>query len=394
MKIPMLDLKRQYGTIKTTLEPRILEFMAGGSYVMGSDVAALEGELAAYLGVKHAVAVASGTDALALSLRAIGVTGGDEVITTPFTFFATAEAIAAVGATPVFADVLEGTYNLDPDSVIKKITGRTKAILPVHIFGQPADMDGITAVAREYGLKVIEDACQAVGSQYKGKKAGAIGDMGCFSFFPTKNLGAFGDGGLITTGDGNMDILCRSLREHCGGKNGAAARSILEGGYARPDETPADPMYNPYKYYNYAIGYNSRLDTMQAVILRAKLAHLDRWNAMRTKHAEFYIQALAGADVVLPQVMPGVTPVWHQFALRTKYKSELGGYLASKGIASGVFYPVPLHLQKAFDYLGYKEGDLPVAEMLTRETLCLPVFPELTGEELEYIAGAVISFKG
>jgi dTDP-4-amino-4,6-dideoxygalactose transaminase len=394
MKIPMLDLKKQYQTIKEKIEPRVLACMAGGNYIMGESVATLEKEMASYLGVKHAVAVGSGTDALVISLRAIGVVRCDEVITTPFTFFATAEAIAAVGATPVFADVLEDTYNLDPDSVRKKITGSTKAILPVHIFGQPADMDGIMAVACEYGLKVIEDACQAVGSSYRGKMTGGIGEMGCFSFFPTKNLGAFGDGGLITTDDDDADIICRALREHCGGKNGASARLILDGGEALPAEPEDDPMYNPYKYYNYSIGYNSRLDALQAVILHEKLRYLDKWNAMRTKNAEFYIKELADADVILPKVSVGVTPVWHQFALRTKFKHEMGSYLSKKGIATGVFYPVPLHLQRAFDFLGYKEGDLPVAEMLAKETLCLPVFPELTAEELEYIVEAVISFKG
>lgn len=393
MKIPMLDLKRQYHTIKDEIEPAVLESMESGNYIMGESVIAFEKEFACYLGVRNAVSVGNGTDALVIALRALNISSGDEVITTPFTFFATAESIAAVGATPVFADICEDTFNLDPESVKMKITDKTKAILPVHIFGQPADMDAIMAIAREKGLKVIEDACQAVGSEYHGKKAGVIGDIACFSFFPTKNLGAFGDAGMITTDDDDLAILCKALREHCGGKNGAAARSILEGGKAQADTALVDPLYNPYKYYNYIIGYNSRMDTMQAVILRKKLRHLDQWNAKRTKNAEFYKKVLAGADVILPQVLDGVKPVWHQFALRTRYKDEMGKYLAARGIASGVFYPVPLHLQKAFDYLGYREGDLPVAERVTRQSLCLPVFPELTGEELAYIADTVKSFN-
>ena len=393
MKIPMLDLRRQYQTVRAELEPRVLACMAGGSYIMGESVSALEKALASYLGVKHAVAVGNGTDALVIALRALGIGRGDEVITTPFTFFATAEAIVTAGATPVFADVRENTYNLNPDDVRRKITDRTKAVLPVHIFGQPAEMDAIMRIARENGLKVIEDACQAIGSSYRGKKAGSIGNLGCFSFFPTKNLGAFGDGGLITTDDDNTAVICRALREHCGGKNGAAARAVLDGGRALPEQAQDDPLYNPYKYYNYAFGFNSRLDAMQAVILLAKLGHLDEWNARRCENAAYYRRALADADVLLPEVAEGAEPVWHQFALRTRHKRELGRHLAEKGIATGVFYPVPLHLQKAFDGMGFKEGDLPAAERITGQTLCLPVFPGLTEEELAYIAESVRSFR-
>jgi dTDP-4-amino-4,6-dideoxygalactose transaminase len=393
MKIPMLDMKRQYKMIKDEIEPKVLAALESGSYILGEQVEAFERELEGYLSVKHAITVANGTDALVIALRAAGVGQGDEVITTPFTFFATAEAIAAIGAIPVFADVCNETYNIDCKSIRQKITRKTKAILPVHIFGQPADMDGIMEIAGENKLIVIEDACQAIGAEYKGKKVGTIGDFGCFSFFPTKNLGAFGDGGLITTNSDKLAIVCRALREHCSGRNGAAAREILEGGEGIQENVKVDPLYNPYKYFNYMIGYNSRLDTLQAVILKVKLKHLDQWNEERTRNADYYIKSLSKSALIMPVVADGVKHIWHQFCLRTTHKHDLGEFLAAKGIASGVFYPVPLHLQKAFDYLGYKAGDLPTAERLTSETLCLPVYPGMTTEELEYIVTAVMEFN-
>lgn len=393
MRIPMLDLKRQYALLEPELEPKIRDCLRSGAYVMGKPVAELEQTLAAYLGVRHAVAVGNGTDALTIALHALGIGPGDEVITTPFTFFATAEAVASLGATPVFADVRPDTYDLDPESVRTRITPKTKAILPVHIFGQPADMEAINAIAHENGLPVVEDACQAIGAAIGGKKVGSWGDIGCFSFFPTKNLGAFGDGGLITTDSDHYATLFRALRAHGGGHTGAAARAWMEGTPLPPSpETSENPLYNPYKYYNYVIGYNSRLDTLQAVILNVKFPHLDTWNAMRTQNAAFYQEHILRDDIRLPQQAPGTTHVWHQFALRTPYKNEMGEALAKKGIATGVFYPVPLHLQKAFDYLHYRPGMLPVAETLAKETLCLPIFPGMTEEELTYVADAVNAF--
>lgn len=397
MKVPILDLKRQYREIAPELEPRALEAMRSGAYIMGPAVADFERELASYLGVKHVVTVGNGTDALIIALRALGIGVGDEVITTPFTFFATAEAIVAVGATPVFADVDPETYNIDPKSVERKITKKTKVILPVHIFGQPADMTALTGLARANNLRLVEDACQAIGAEIGTadmgrKKAGCVGDFGCFSFYPTKNLGAFGDGGAVATDSDELAVVCRALREHCGGKNGAAARDIMEGRPAHPDGGPVDALYNPYKYYNYMTGYNSRLDTFQAEILRVKLPHVDGWNSRRAWNAAYYLDNLKGVGVGLPGVLPGVKHVWHQFAVRTRYKAEMGAFLASRGVSTGVFYPVPLHLQKAFDTLGYRPGDLPAAEALTSESLCLPVFPELTEEELDYVVSQIREF--
>lgn len=394
MEVRILDLTRQYEIIKDEVETAVCAQMSSGQYIMGAAVAGFEQSFAEYIGVKHAIAVNSGTDALVIALRAAGVKAGDEVITTPFTFFATAETVAAVGAVPVFADVDENTYNLDPAKIEEKITEKTRAILPVHIFGQPADMDGIREIAQKHNLYVIEDACQAVGAEYKGAKAGSIGDFGCFSFFPTKNLGAFGDGGMITTNDDDLAVICRALREHGMAQNGAKARFLLDGVKDDLEGTVSpDGLYNPYKYYNYLIAYNSRLDAIQATILNIKLKYLESFNTNRKKIAEYYNQALSGLeDIKIPHVSDDVTPVWHQYAFRCSHKDEIGMFLSSRGVGSAAFYPVPLHLQKAFSYLGYKEGDLPVAEMLTKETVCLPIFPELREDELEYVAGCVKEF--
>jgi len=394
LKVNILDLKRQYQIIKEEVEKAVCEQMASGMYIMGKTVADFEKQFADYVGVKHAIAVNSGTDALVISLKTIGIKPGDEVITTPFTFFATAETIASVGATPVFVDVDEKTYNLDVRKIEEKITNKTKAIMPVHIFGQPANMNEIKSIAEKHNLKVIEDACQAVGAEYHGVKAGALGDMGCFSFFPTKNLGAFGDGGMITTNDDNYAVIARALREHGMAQNGAKARFLLDGikdelaGTASPDG-----LYNPYKYYNYLIAYNSRLDAIQAVVLSIKLRYLDGFNKNRARIAEFYEKALSIIDeIITPKAEDGVKHVWHQYAFRCKDKDKMGEYLSSKDVGSAAFYPVPLHLQKAFTHLGYKEGDCPVAEQLAKETVCLPIFPELTQEELEYIVENVKGF--
>lgn len=394
MNVKILDLARQYELIREKVEQAVREQMESGMYIGGKAVADFEKKFAEYIGVKHAISVNSGTDALVIALKALGIKEGDEVITTPFTFFATAETIAMVGAVPVFVDVEEDTYNIDPAKIEEKITEKTKAILPVHIFGQPADMERIMEIAGRHNLAVVEDACQAVGSSVTGKKAGAIGNAGCFSFFPTKNLGAFGDGGMITTNDDELAIVCRAFKEHGMAQNGAKARYILEGvedelaGTASPDG-----LYNPYKYYNYLIAYNSRLDAIQARVLEIKLDYLDGFNTRRGEIASFYEKELGKCDgITVPKVREGMKPVWHQYAFRCDKKDEMGNFLASKGIGSAAFYPVPLHLQKAFGYLGYKEGDLPVAEMLSRQTVCLPIFPELTAEELDYVVAGVKEF--
>ena len=359
---------------------------------MGPKVAGFEQEIAEYLGVKHAITCSNGTDALVLAIKACGVAEGDEVITTPFTFFATAEAVSLTGATPVFVDVEDKSFNIDPGNIESKITSRTKAILPVHIFGQAADMDSINALAKKHGLYVIEDACQAIGAKYNGQYTGALGDIACFSFFPTKNLGAFGDAGMVTTNDDSLAILCKALREHAGGKMGADAKALREGVYNERNVAEENSLYNPYKYYNYLIGHNARMDAIQAAILSVKLKHLDSFNSKRAATAEYYIKALKDSDVITPYVFERRRHSWHQFAIRTKSKDTLGEYLSESGITTGAFYPVPLHLQKAYDNLGYKPGDLPVSEMLSKETLCLPIFPELSENEKEYVVVKIKDF--
>lgn len=394
MEVKILDLKRQYELIQDKIEQAVCEQMRSGMYIGGKAVTDFEKKFAEYIGVKHAISVNSGTDSLVIALKALGIKEGDEVITTPFTFFATAETIAMVGAIPVFVDVEEDTYNIDPEKIEEKITEKTKAILPVHIFGQPANMQCIQELADKHHLFVIEDACQAVGSSISGKKAGAWGDAGCFSFFPTKNLGAFGDGGMITTNNDDLATICRALKEHGMAQNGAKARFILEGVEDELANTVSpDALYNPYKYYNYLIAYNSRLDAIQARVLDIKLDYLDDFNSKRAEIAAYYNERLgACSGVKIPTIKENMIPVWHQYAFRCTQKDEMGNFLASKGIGSAAFYPVPLHLQKAFIYLGYKEGDLPVAEKLTKETVCLPIFPELTVEELEYVVTNVKAF--
>ncbi|MCL2562566.1 MAG: DegT/DnrJ/EryC1/StrS family aminotransferase [Oscillospiraceae bacterium] len=395
MNVPFLDLKRQYAELQAELEPKVIEVLRSGAYIGGKYVTAFEEEMAAHLGVKHVIGCANGTDALMLALRACGVDAGDEVITTPFTFFATAEAIAAIGAVPVFADVRESDFNLDPAAVEACITEKTKAILPVHIFGWPCDMDPINEIAKKHGLKVVEDAAQAIGSVYKGKKIGASDNLVTFSFYPTKNLGAFGDAGMITTNDDDFATIARAFREHGMAKTGAKARELLYGvrdEFAEGAAIGADALYNPYKYFNYLVAYNSRLDAVQAAILSLKLKHIDNYNAKRANIAARYDAGLSDV-VTVPAPSAYGESCYHQYAVRTGQKEELGAFLAERGIGSGAFYPVPLHLQKAFEGLGYKEGDLPVAEMLTKETVCLPIFPEMTDEEVEAVIRAIRDFE-
>lgn len=395
MKVPFLDLKRQYTELQAELEPLVIEVLRSGAYIGGKYVTAFEEEMAAHLGVKHVISCANGTDALMLALRACGVEAGDEVITTPFTFFATAEAIAAIGAVPVFADVRESDFNLDPASIEVCITAKTKAILPVHIFGWPCDMEPINQIAEKHGLKVVEDAAQAIGSAYKGKKIGASDNLVTFSFYPTKNLGAFGDAGMITTDNDDFAVIARAFREHGMAKTGAKARELLYGvrdEFAEGPAVGADALYNPYKYFNYLVAYNSRLDAVQAAILSLKLKHIDGYNAKRASIAARYDAGLKGV-VIVPEPSAYGESCYHQYAIRTKKKEELGAFLAERGIGTGAFYPVPLHLQKAFEDLGYKEGDYPVAEMLTKQTVCLPTFPEMTDEEVEAVIQAIIDFE-
>ena len=394
MKVPILNLTRQYEGLRGEIEKAVCEQMASGMYIGGAAVENFEQKFAKYIGVKHAIAVNSGTDALVIAMKAMGIGEGDEVITTPFTFFATAETIAMVGAKPVFCDVEEDTYNIDAGKIEALITPKTKAILPVHIFGQPADMAAINAIAEKHGLKVIEDACQAVGAAIGGKMVGSLADAACFSFFPTKNLGGFGDGGMITTDSDELNVICRAYREHGGAQNGAKARALLTG--VEDDLAggkSGDALYNPYKYYNYLIAYNSRLDAIQARVLDIKLDYLEGFNARRTEIAGKYNAAFQGLPgIEIPVIREGVKTVWHQYAFRCGNKDGMGEHLAALGIGSAAFYPVPLHLQKAFVGLGYKEGDLPVAEKITRQTVCLPIFPELSEEEILAVIQGVKSF--
>ena len=322
---------------------------------------------------------------------ACGVGNGDEVITTPFTFFSTAESISSVGATPVFVDVEKETYNIDPLKIEEKITEKTKAIMPVHIFGQSAKMDEIMAIAKKHNLKVIEDAAQAVGSEYKGTKTGAIGDVGCFSFFPTKNLGCAGDGGIITTSDDNIAIIARALRTHGSGENGQKAYNLLNkvSEEIKTSEGHDDTVYNPLKYYNYLIGFNTRLDAVQAAILRVKLPNIDNWNQKRRENAKLYDEKLKDTALTLPVSIPESKSVYNMYVMQSENREEMINKLKEKGISTGVYYPVPIHLQKAYEKLGYKEGDMVVAEYLSHRTFAIPVFPELSIEQKEYIVDTI-----
>lgn len=387
MNIPLVDLKAQYKLVEEKAGKAVMEVLSSANYIMGKEVLEFEKEFAEYIGVKHAISVGNGTDALVLALMAAGVGRGDEVITTPFTFFSTAESISAVGAIPVFVDVEKETYNIDPLKIEEKITEKTKAIMPVHIFGQAAKMDNIMAIAKKHNLKVIEDAAQAVGAEYKGEKVGSIGDVGCFSFFPTKNLGCAGDGGIITTSDDNIATIARALRTHGSGENGQKAYNLLNNvsEEIKTSEGHDDTVYNPLKYYNYLIGFNTRLDTVQAAILRVKLPNIDNWNEKRSKNAKEYDEKLKDTALTLPVSIPESKSVYNMYVLQAENREEIINKLKEKGISTGVYYPVPIHLQKAYTELKYKEGDIPVAEYLSHRTFAIPIFPELSAEQKGYI---------
>ena len=358
--IPMVDLRAQHRALEPELHRRVMAVLRSGRFILGPEVQAFEEEVAAYLGVRHAVGVASGTDALVLALEACGVGPGDEVITTPFSFVATAEAIVRVGARPVFVDVQPHSFNLDPARLEAAITPRTRAIVPVHLFGRPADMEGILDVAARHGLKVVEDCAQAFGASLAAGKVGSLGDAGCYSFFPSKNLGACGDGGLVVTRDASVEARLRSLRNH-----GSRAR-----------------------YHHETLGYNSRLDEIQAAILRLKLPRVDTYNALRRSRARRYDEGLRELDLILPEPGEG-EHVYHQYTIRSAQRDRIREALSREGIASAVYYPVPLHLQPAFRDLGYGPGDFPVSERLAREVLSLPMYPELPDQDVERICRAI-----
>ncbi len=351
-RIPLLDLAPQIEALWPELSAAIERVVRSGHFIMGPNVGAFEQEIAEYLGVSHAIGVNSGTDALIIALRAAGVGAGDEVITSPFSFFATAEAISQVGARPVFVDIDPASYNLDPELASEAVTEKTRALVPIHLFGQAADMDPLLALAQEHGLAVVEDAAQALGAEYKSRKLGGLGTAGALSFFPSKPLGAFGDGGLIATDDDEVAMHARMLRVH-------GART---------------------KYYNEAIGYNSRLDELQAAILRVKLPHLDEWNEGRRAAAARYTELLAGVEgVVAPSEQPYGRHVYHQYTIRVAdgRRETVQHGLRDAGISTMLYYPVPIHLLPA--YAG-QYGPLPIAEQAAREVLSLPLWPEITAE--------------
>ncbi len=366
MRVGILDLKEQYKSIKSEVDAAIEKVVSSQHFIMGEDVGKLEEEVAFYCGTKYAVGVASGTDALILSLMAFGVKEGDEVITTPFTFIATAEAITLVGAKPVFVDIDPKTYCIDIKAIASKITKKTKAIIPVHLYGQCADIDAVVELAKKHGIRVLEDCAQAIGATYKGRRAGSTGDAGAISFFPGKNLGAFGDAGMIVTNDKEIADKVRILRVH-----GSAVR-----------------------YYHSMIGTNSRLDTLQAAVLRVKLRYLDKWLDARRAHAEYYNKALNGLPITTPFVPSHNIHTYHLYitSVDEKYQKALLDHLNGAGVEARTYYPVPLHLQECYRDLGYKPGDFPVSERAAMTTLSFAVYPELPKEQMDYVVECVKSF--
>jgi len=379
--VPLLNLKAQYATIRDEVRAAIDRVLDSQVFILGPEVEALEREIAAYCQCAHGVGVSSGTDALLVSLMAIGIKPGDEVITTPFTFFATAGAVARLGARPVFVDIDPRTYNIDPAHIAAVITGRTRAIIPVHLYGQVADMDPIMAIAQEAGLIVVEDAAQAIGAEYKGRRAGSIGHLGCLSFFPSKNLGGYGDGGMVVTNDPALADRIKLLRTQ---------------GY-RP------------KYYNKVVGGNFRLDPIQAAVLRVKLNYLDGWTEARRRNADTYRQLLREAGVVvddwdggpltdrsglvLPEDAGYGRHIYNQFVIRAGQRNALMAHLKDRKIGTEVYYPVPMHVQECFAGLGYARGDFPASERAADETLALPIYPEIKVEQQRAVVSAIRQFK-
>lgn len=377
-QIPPLDLTRQFQEIGEEMTIAVSKILASGAYIGGPTVQNFEQQFASYIGSSACIACNSGTDALFLALRALKVGAGDEVITTPFTFIATTEVVSAIGATPVFVDIDEHTFNLDLSQVEAAITPRTKAIIPVHLFGQPVNMTRLMTIAEAHQLAVIEDCAQATGACWGEKRVGNIGQIGCFSFYPTKNLGACGDGGAVTTNDPAIAALIRSLREHGG--------------------SPTN------RYYHEEIGVNSRLDAVQAAVLAIKLRHLDTWNAQRQIVADRYHQMLQHvAAISLPQEIKGGQSVWNQYTVRltnatqstqpgqieSPYRDRVRTQLQAQGVSSMVYYPLPLHLQPVYQSLGYQPGQLPVSEKIAQEVLSLPMFPELTMDQQQQVVSAL-----
>jgi dTDP-4-amino-4,6-dideoxygalactose transaminase len=364
MPIPLVNLRKQYAPLKDEIITGIAHVFEGMQLFLGENVQALEKEFAQFCGANYGVGVSDGTAALQVILRAMDIGPGDEVITVSHTFIATVEAICLVGAVPVFVDIDPATYLMDVTQVESRITSNTKAILPVHLYGQLVDMDPLLKLASKYHLRVIEDACQAHGAEYHGRKAGSIGDAAAFSFYYSKNLGAYGEGGFITTNDAELYRRVRMIRDH-----GSERR-----------------------YYHDMIGMNARLDEIQAVVLRAKQPHLTEWNHLRRAHASLYNQLLRNSPVIIPVEQVGNSHIYHLYVIRAPQRDELQGWLKERGIFTGIHYPVPNHLQPALNFLGYKQGDFPVTEKVVSEIISLPMFAELTDEEIQTVADSVRAF--
>jgi dTDP-4-amino-4,6-dideoxygalactose transaminase len=367
MNVPLLDLRAQFQAIRGEVMAAVERVFEGQQFILGPEVEAFERAAAEYCHAKHAVGCGSGSDALLLALTALGVGPGDEVVTVSFTFFATASSITRLGARAIFVDISPDDFNIDPELIERSITPRTKAIMPVHLFGQSAEMDAIRKIAERHNLPVVEDAAQAIGAEYHKKRAGVMGAIGCFSFFPSKNLGGAGEGGLMTTDDDHLADKLRLLRAHG----------------MRP------------KYYHQIVGINSRLDALQAAVLGVKLKYLDQWSEARRRNAEHYDRLFAEAgveEVVTPAVRPNRRHIFNQYTIRCLRRDDLMDFLKRRGVGSEIYYPAPLHLQECFSYLGYKQGDLPVTERASRECLSLPVYPELTEEMRRYVVDQIAEF--
>jgi dTDP-4-amino-4,6-dideoxygalactose transaminase len=366
MQVPLLNLKTQYASIKYEILTAVSEVLETQICIGGPKVAELEEKIAAASNCRYAVGVSSGTDAILNSLMSLGIGDGDEVITTPFTFFATVGCIARVGAKPVFVDIDPKTYNINPNLVKQAVTGATKAIVPVHLFGQMADMDPIMEIAGKNNLAVIEDAAQSITSTYKGKKAGSFGDMGCFSFFPSKNLGGAGDGGMIVTNNEQLYSRLKAMRNHGS---------------------------NP-KYYHQFVGGNFRLDAIQAAVLLVKLSHLDDWSEARRRNAAFYDEMFADTIIETPYINPDCVSIYNQYMIRIPNRDEVMALLRKENIGCEIYYPCPQHLQECFRNLGYKQGDFPETEKASKEVLAIPIYPELTSDMQNYVADKIVSFTG
>ncbi len=369
MEVPLLDLKVQNEALRPQIEAALARVLDSNGFILGEEVASLENELAEYCGTRYAIACASGSDAILLALMAIDIGPGDEVITTPYSFFATVSSITRLGATPVFVDIDPKTYNLDVSQIESNITERTKAIEPVHLYGQCADMQGLMEISRRHGIALVEDAAQAIGSEENGIRAGSIGDMGCFSFYPSKNLGGMGDGGFVTTNDDRLAAKLRALRVHG----------------------------SDVKYYHKYVGLNSRLDGFQGAVLRVKLPHLDAWTEKRQKNAAAYRELFEDLGIAehieAPFEREGSRHIYNQFVVRVPgVRDELRQFLSGKGIGTDIYYPVPLHIQECFAYVGYSDGELPESEKAARETLALPIYPELTIDQITYVARSISEF--